>query len=64
MEYAILAGMIALLGKELIVAYGRRKNNPHNPNGKQFLLLQHIAEVVDEMKELLIRIDERDKAEK
>lgn len=59
MEYAILAGMVALLGKELIIALGRRKNNPSNPNGTMMLLLKGIKETVDAVHDLLIRIDER-----
>jgi len=59
MEYAILAGMVALLGKELIVALGRRKNNPGNPNGTTMLLLKEIRKTVDAVHDLLIRIDER-----
>ena len=59
MEYAILAGMIALLGKELIVAYGRKKNNPTNPNGTTMLLLKEIKKTLGAVHTLLIRLDER-----
>lgn len=64
MEYAILAGMVALLGKEVIVALGRKKNNPTNPNGTMMVILKGIKKTVDEVKDLLIRIDERDRVDK
>lgn len=59
MEYAILAGMVALLGKELILALGRRKNNPSNPNGTMMLLLKEIKKTLGAVHTLLIRLDER-----